>query len=379
MTQKKDTMETKSHCLDIASKRIGPGQTVYIVAEMSANHSQQFEQAVGILQAAKEAGADAIKLQTYTPDTLTINSNKEYFRVGGGTPWDGRSLYDLYGEAYTPWEWQPKLKEIADDLGLDLFSTPFDHTAVDFLEEMGVLAYKIASFEIVDLPLIRRVARTGKPAIMSTGMATLGEIDEAVRAFQEAGGKQLALLKCTSAYPASPENMNLLTIPHLAEAFNLPVGLSDHTTGIAVPAAAVALGACIVEKHLALSRHIPGPDSAFSLEPHEFKEMVEAIRTAEKALGQVHYGVSQEEAKSCVFRRSLFVVEDVKAGESFSAENVRSIRPGHGLHTRHLEEILGRTASRNIQRGTPLAWELVGTQDTSSRNERERNQFRASG
>lgn len=379
MTQKKDTMETKSHCLDIASKRIGPGQTVYIVAEMSANHSQQFEQAVGILQAAKEAGADAIKLQTYTPDTLTINSNKEYFRVGGGTPWDGRSLYDLYGEAYTPWEWQPKLKEIADDLGLDLFSTPFDHTAVDFLEEMGVLAYKIASFEIVDLPLIRRVARTGKPAIMSTGMATLGEIDEAVRAFQEAGGKQLALLKCTSAYPASPENMNLLTIPHLAEAFNLPVGLSDHTTGIAVPAAAVALGACIVEKHLALSRHIPGPDSAFSLEPHEFKEMVEAIRTAEKALGQVHYGVSQEEAKSCVFRRSLFVVEDVKAGESFSAENVRSIRPGHGLHTRHLEEILGRKASRNIQRGTPLAWELVGTQDTSSRNERERNQFRASG
>ena len=379
LTLKKDTMETKSHCLDIASKRIGPGQTVYIVAEMSANHSQQFEQAVGILQAAKEAGADAIKLQTYTPDTLTINSNKEYFRVGGGTPWDGRSLYDLYGEAYTPWEWQPKLKEIADDLGLDLFSTPFDHTAVDFLEEMGVLAYKIASFEIVDLPLIRRVARTGKPAIMSTGMATLGEIDEAVRAFQEAGGKQLALLKCTSAYPASPENMNLLTIPHLAEAFNLPVGLSDHTTGIAVPAAAVALGACIVEKHLALSRHIPGPDSAFSLEPHEFKEMVEAIRRAEKALGQVHYGMSQEEAKSRVFRRSLFVVEDVKAGESFSAENVRSIRPGHGLHTRHLEEILGRKASRNIQRGTPLAWELIDTHDTSARNQRERNRLRASG
>ncbi len=365
--------------LDIAGKRVGAGQGVYIVAEMSANHSQQFEQAVEILKAAKAAGADAIKLQTYTPDTLTINSNKEYFRVGGGTLWDGRTLYDLYSEAYTPWEWQPDLKKIADDLEIDLFSTPFDHAAVDFLEEMGVLVYKIASFEVVDLPLIQRVARTGKPVIMSTGMATLSEIDEAVRAFQAAGGKQLALLKCTSAYPAPPEDMNLFTIPHLAEAFELPVGLSDHTTGIAVAVAAVTLGACIVEKHLALSRQTPGPDSAFSLEPHEFKEMVEAIRTTEKALGRVHYGVSQEEAKSSVFRRSLFVVKDVKAGENFTAENVRSIRPGHGLHTRHLEEILGRTASRNIQRGTPLAWELIGMQDTSSRRERERNQVRVSG
>jgi N-acetylneuraminate synthase len=210
-------------------------------------------------------------------------------------------------------------------------------------------------------------------------MATLSEIDEAVRAFHAAGGQQLALLKCTSAYPAPPGDMNLLTIPHLAEAFELPVGLSDHTTGVAVPVAAVALGACIVEKHFALSRQTPGPDSGFSLEPHEFKEMVQAIRTTEKALGRIHYGVSQEETKSCVFRRSLFVVKDVKAGERFTAENVRSIRPGHGLHTRHLEEILGRTASRNIQRGTPLAWELIGTQDTSLRNERERNQFRASG
>ena len=372
-------METKSRRLDIAGKRVGAGQGVYIVAEMSANHSQQFEQAVEILKAAKAAGADAIKLQTYTPDTLTINSNKEYFRVGGGTLWDGRTLYDLYSEAYTPWEWQPDLKKIADDLEIDLFSTPFDHAAVDFLEEMGVLVYKIASFEVVDLPLIQRVARTGKPVIMSTGMATLSEIDEAVRAFQAAGGKQLALLKCTSAYPAPPEDMNLFTIPHLAEAFELPVGLSDHTTGIAVAVAAVTLGACIVEKHLALSRQTPGPDSAFSLEPHEFKEMVEAIRTTEKALGRVHYGVSQEEAKSSVFRRSLFVVKDVKAGENFTAENVRSIRPGHGLHTRHLEEILGRTASRNIQRGTPLAWELIGMQDTSSRRERERNQVRVSG
>jgi N-acetylneuraminate synthase len=372
-------MENKSRCLDIAGKRVGLGEAVYVVAEMSANHGQRFDQAVAILKAAKAAGADAIKLQTYTPDTLTINSNKKYFQVDGGTLWDGRSLYDLYGEAYTPWEWQPKLKKIADDLELDLFSTPFDHTAVDFLEEMGVMVYKIASFEVVDLPLIRRVARTGKAVIMSTGMATLSEIDEAVRVFEAEGGRQLALLKCTSAYPAPPEDMNLLTIPHLAEAFGLPVGLSDHTTGVAVSVAAVALGACIVEKHFTLSRQTSGPDSAFSLEPHEFRELVEAIRIAEKARGRVHYGVSQEEAKSSAFRRSLFVVKDVKAGENFTAENVRSIRPGHGLHTRHLEEILGCTARRNIQRGTPLAWELVGTRDATTRNERERNQFRASG
>ena len=333
---------------------------MYVIAEMSANHGQSFTQAVKILEAAKQSGADAIKLQTYTPDTLTIDSDKEFFNVRGGNLWDGRRLYDLYREAYTPWEWQPKLKKIAGGLGLDLFSTPFDDTAVIFLEEMEVPAHKIASFEMVDLPLIRRIARTGKAAIMSTGMATLSEIDEAVRAFQEAGGKQLALLKCTSAYPASPKDMNLLTIPHLSEAFNLPVGLSDHTVGIAVPVAAVALGACIVEKHFALSRQIPGPDSAFSLEPQEFKEMVEAIRTAEKALGKVHYGVSQNETASRAFRRSLFVVADIKPGEIFTASNIRSIRPGYGLHTRHFEEILGRSAVRNIERGTPLSWEMVG-------------------
>ena len=227
--------------IEINGRLIGSGYPVYVIAEMSANHGQSFDQAVKILEAAKGSGADALKLQTYTPDTLTINSDKEYFRVGGGTLWDGRNLHDLYTEAYTPWEWQPKLKKIADDLGLDLFSSPFDDTAVDFLEEMGVSAYKVASFEVVDLPLIRRIARTGKAVIMSTGMATLTEIDEAVRAFQEAGGTQLALLKCTSAYPALPEDMNLRTIPHLAEAFNLPVGISDHTLGIAVPVAAVAL------------------------------------------------------------------------------------------------------------------------------------------
>ena len=345
--------------IEINGRRIGPGYPAYIIAEMSANHNQDFNQAVKIIEAAKEAGADAIKLQTYTPDTLTIDYNSEYFQIKG-TLWDGRTLYDLYGEAYMPWEWQPRLKEIANEMGLDLFSTAYDETAVNFLEVMDVPAYKIASFENVDLPLLRRIAQTGKPIIMSTGMATLAEIDEAVRAIREAGGSQLALLKCTSAYPAPPEEMNLRTIPHLAEAFGVPVGLSDHTLSIAVPVAAVALGACIIEKHFTLSRATPSPDSAFSLEPHEFKAMVEAMRTAEKALGTVHYGVSEYEAKSRVFRRSLFVVRDMKAGEVFTEENVRSIRPGYGLHTRHLGEIIGRYASRDINRGIPLTWDLIG-------------------
>jgi pseudaminic acid synthase len=339
----------------IAERQIGAGRPIYIVAEMSANHRQDFEQAVRIVKAAKDAGADAVKLQTYTPDTLTIDSNREHFRISG-TIWKGRNLYDLYGEAYTPWEWQPRLKETANNLGLDLFSSAFDDTAVDFLEEMGVPAYKVASFEIVDLPLIRRIARTGKPMIMSTGMATLAEIDEAVRTAREAGATQIALLKCTSAYPARPEEMNLRTIPHLAQAFGVPVGLSDHTLAIAVPVAAVALGACIVEKHFTLSREIPGPDNAFSLEPHEFQAMVEAIRVAERALGEVRYEVTEREAASRVFRRSLFVVQDVEAGQVFTKDNVRSIRPGYGLHTRYLCEILGCRASRDVLRGTPLSW-----------------------
>ena len=345
--------------IDVGGRRIGPHQSVYIVAEMSANHNQDFEEAVRILHAAKEAGADAVKLQTYTPDTITINCNNDYFCVGKGTLWEGRNLYDLYGEAYTPWDWQPKLKQIANALGLDLFSSPFDNTAVDFLEDMGVPAYKIASFEIVDLPFIRRVAQTGKPIIMSTGMATLAEIDEAVRTIREAGGSQLALLKCTSAYPAPADEMNLRAIPNLAEAFNVPAGLSDHTLGISVPLAAVALEACIVEKHFTLSRSVPGPDSVFSLEPQEFKAMVDAIRTVEKALGKVHYGVSEQEAKSRVFRRSLFVVEDIKAGEVFTERNLRSIRPGYGLLPRHLPEVMGKRAARAIARGTPMSWDLI--------------------
>ncbi|HHV53125.1 MAG TPA: pseudaminic acid synthase, partial [Synergistaceae bacterium] len=315
----------------VNSRNIAPGQPTYIVAELSANHNQSFDQAVGIIRAAKQAGADAVKLQTYTPDTITIKSDSSLFRHGSGSLWAGKTLYELYSEAYMPWEWQPKLKEIANDLGLDLFSTAFDPTAVDFLEEMGVPVHKVASFEIVDIPLIEKMARTGKPLIISTGMATLAEIDEAVSAAKGAGASQIALLKCNSAYPAPFEEMNLCTIPHMAEGFGLPVGLSDHTLGIAAPVAAVTLGACIIEKHFTLSRDFPGPDSAFSIEPRELKAMVEAVRAAEKTLGKVYYGVSEKEAKSRVFRRSLFVVKDVKAGEVFTEDNVRSIRPGHGL------------------------------------------------
>ncbi len=345
--------------LTLGARRIGPGQPTYLIAELSANHGQSFETAVRLVRAAKDAGADAVKLQTYTADTLTIRSDRPEFRVGGGTLWDGRTLHDLYGEAYTPWEWQPKLKALADELGLDLFSTPFDPSAVDFLERMNVPAYKVASFEVIDLPLVETVARTGKPMIISTGMATLEEIDEAVAAARRAGADGIALLKCTSAYPAAPEEMNLRTIPHLAETFDVPAGLSDHTLGIAVPVAAVALGACVIEKHFTLSRAEPGPDSAFSLEPHEFKAMADAVRVAEKAVGTVHYGLSGKDESSRAFRRSLFVVADVKADEPLTAENVRSIRPGHGLPPKFLPEVLGRRAARNLERGTPLSWKDV--------------------
>jgi len=345
--------------IEINERRIGPGCPLYIVAEMSANHCQDFDLAVKIIRIAKEAGADAVKIQTYTPDTLTIDCDNDHFRIKG-TLWNGRTLHDLYGEAYTPWDWQPRLKEIANKMGLDLFSTAFDETSVEFLESMDVPAYKVASFENGDLPLLRRIARTGKPAIISTGMATLAEIDEAVRTFREAGGRGLALLKCTSAYPASPEGMNLRTIPHLMDTFGVPAGISDHTLDLSVPVAAVSLGACIIEKHLALSRSMPGPDSAFSLEPHEFSAMISAARTAQKALGTVFYGPTDAESASRVFRRSLFVVQDMKEGGRFTPDNVRSIRPGNGLHTRYLKNVLGRRAVRDIKRGTPLSWDIVG-------------------
>lgn len=346
--------------IEINNRRIGQGRPAYIVAEMSANHNQDYSRAMRIVQAAKEAGADAIKLQTYTPDTLTIDCDRDCFRIKG-TLWEGKNLHDLYREAFTPWDWQPRLKELADRLGLDFFSTPFDPTAVDFLEEMGVGVHKIASFELVDLPLLRKVGATGKPVIMSTGMATLAEIDEAVSTLRQAGTRELALLKCVSAYPAPAEAMNLRTIPHLAEAFGVVAGLSDHTLGISVPVAAVSLGAAIVEKHFTLSRDLPGPDSAFSLEPQEFGEMVAAIRQAEKALGQVSYQLSDKEKASRAFRRSLFVVRDMKAGELFTADNVRSIRPADGLHTRYWKRVIGSRAGKDISRGTPLSWDLVGT------------------
>ena len=353
-------MESKdAHYIEIGGRRIGPGYPTYIVAEMSANHNQDYDQAVKILKAAKNAGADAVKLQTYTADTLTIDCDNEYFQIKG-TLWDGRTLHGLYSEAFMPWEWQPKLKVVADELGIDLFSAPFDSTAVEFLEAMDVPAFKVASFENVDIPLIRQMALTGKPIIMSTGMASLSEIDEAVATVRQAGGQNLALLKCTSAYPAPPEEMNLRSIKHLAEAFQVPSGLSDHTLGTAVPIAAVALGACIVEKHFTLSRDVPGPDSEFSLEPDELKHLINSVRIVEKAIGKVQFGVGEHESLSLGFRRSLFVVEDVASGGIFTSENVRSIRPGYGLHTRHIDDVIGRRAAKDVQRGTPLSWDLIG-------------------
>lgn len=345
--------------ITINGRRIGPGEPTYIIAEMSANHNQDFDVAVQIVKAAATAGADAVKFQTYTADTLTIDADTDYFQIEGTALWDGQSLHALYAEASMPWEWHEALKAKALDLGLDWFSTPYDASAVDFLEKLDMPVYKVASFENGDLPLLRRIAQTGKPVIMSTGMADLAQIDESVRTLRAAGCEQLALLKCTSAYPAPPDAMHLRTIPHLAETFGVVSGLSDHTLGIAAPVASVALGACIIEKHFTLSRDIPSADSAFSLEPAEFKAMVEAVRTAEQALGRVHYGVTEGEQSSAKFRRSLFVVQDMRAGEPFTTENVRAIRPGYGLHTRYLDEIIGRNARVDIKRGTPLSWELV--------------------
>jgi pseudaminic acid synthase len=332
---------------------------VIVVAELSANHNQDIEEAIRLIHEAKDVGADAVKIQTYTPDTITIDCNSELFRIRGGTIWDGRTLYDLYKEAYTPWEWHPILKETADNLGIALFSTPFDLTAVDFLETQGVPVYKIASLELVDIPLLRYVASKHKPVILSTGASTLAEIDEAVKTLRENGAKEIALLKCTSAYPAPPDEINLSTIPHMAAMYNTVVGLSDHTLGTAVPAAAVALGARIIEKHFTLSRSTPGPDSKFSLEPDEFRVMIKAIREAEKAVGEISYEISEHEKAGAAFKRSLFVVMDIKKGEPFSRDNVRSIRPGNGMHTRYFFEVIERIAAKDIKAGTPLKWDLI--------------------
>ena len=349
---------------EVGGRVIGPNAPPYIVAEMSANHLRDFERAVSLVHAAAEVGADAVKLQTYTPESMTIDCDNDYFRIRG-TPWDGRQLYDLYREAQTPWGWYDRLRPVADGLGIQLFSTAFDETAVDYLERSGAPVYKISSFELVDLPLLKRVARTQKPVILSTGMGSLVEIREAVDTLRAAGCHDLALLKCTSAYPAPASEMNLRAIPHLADTFGVPVGVSDHTLEPAVPVAAVALGACILEKHLTLSRSEPGPDTAFSLEPEEFKHVVQAVHTTAQALGTVYDGPTEREASSLVFRRSLFVVQDMRAGDAFTLENVRCIRPGHGLPPRFLDEVVGRVAARPVARGTPLSCALMVPSDSA--------------
>jgi len=344
--------------IQISGRRIGARHPCYIVAELSANHGQSLERALEIIRVARDAGADAIKLQTYTADTLTIDCRGPEFMVGEGSLWAGKNLYDLYAEAHTPWEWQPELKSEAESLGLHCFSTPFDDTAVEFLENMNVPAHKIASFELVDTQLLKKVASTGKPVIMSTGMASVNEIAEAVDTLRSGGCNELALLKCTSAYPSLPEEMNLRTIQDMSERFGVPVGLSDHTVGVAVPVAAVALGACIIEKHLTLRRSDGGLDAGFSLEPEEFRSMVEAVRVAEKALGSINYDISEREQASRTLRRSLFVVKNMKAGDQVTKDNIRSIRPGHGLSPKHLQEIVGKTLTADTPKGTPVSWDL---------------------
>jgi pseudaminic acid synthase len=341
----------------IEGREVGPGCPTYVIAEISANHNQSISQALDLITLAKESGADAVKIQTYTPDTITLDCDNVHFRIGEGSLWEGKNLYQLYGEAYTPWEWHPELFAHAKKTGITLFSSPFDETAVDLLENLDAPAYKIASFELVHLPLIRRVARTGKAIIMSTGMGSLREIAEAVDAAREAGCRELALLKCTSAYPAPPDEANLRRIPHMADAFGVPTGLSDHTMGSAVAVASVCIGGCIIEKHFTKSRAVAGPDSAFSMEPAEFKAMVQDVRTAEKALGQISYELTHKEESSRAFRRSIFVTKDIAAGAAITSENIRIIRPGYGLAPKHLESVLGRKATKALKRGEPLQWE----------------------
>lgn len=344
----------------IEGYRIGVDFPTFFIAEMSGNHKHEYDRAVELIKTAKRAGANAVKMQTYTADTITIKCDNEHFRIKDGV-WTGRTLHDLYQEAHTPWEWQPKLKRLGDELGIEVFSTPFDPTAVDFLEkEVGVNLYKIASFEVVDIPLLEKVAATGKPVIMSTGMASLAEIDLAVRTLREHGCPDVALLRCVSAYPASPDQMNLATIPHLAQAFDCVSGLSDHSLSPAVAISAVTLGARIIEKHFALSRNDGGPDSIFSLEPNELEQTIQLIRETEVAIGRVSYGAGLAEQGNVAFRKSLFVVKDVKKGEIFTEDNVRVIRPGMGLSPKSRAQILGRCASLDIRRGSPLTWAMIG-------------------
>lgn len=338
---------------------ISADSPAYIIAEMSGNHNMDFNRAVRIMEAAKESGADAIKIQTYTADTITLNCDSPYFQITQGTLWDGRTLHKLYEEAYTPWEWQPKLKEIANEMGLDFFSSPFDGTSVDFLEEMNVPAYKIASFEITDIPLIKKIASLGKPVIISTGIAKLSDIELALETCRQAGNEDVILLKCCSAYPTPYEDINLRTMVSMAETFNCLTGLSDHTMGSTVAGASVALGGRVVEKHLTLSRAEGGVDSAFSMEPGEFKKMVDDIRIIEKALGKVTYDLTDKQLAEREHCRSLFIAKDMKAGEIFTAENLRSVRPGFGLHTKYYEEILGKKVKKDVALGMPMSWDLI--------------------
>jgi pseudaminic acid synthase len=347
--------------ITIGNYKIGAGQAPFIIAEMSGNHNHSLERALAIVEAAAKSGAHALKIQTYTPDTMTLDLDEREFQISDpNSLWAGTSLYKLYGQAYTPWEWHQPIFERARELGLVAFSTPFDDTSVDLLESLDVPCYKIASFENTDLPLIRRVAAIGKPLIISTGMASIAELDDTVRAAREAGCKDLILLKCTSTYPAIASNTNILTIPHMRELFRCEVGLSDHTMGVGVSVASVALGATVIEKHFTLNRADGGVDSTFSMEPIEMTDLVKETERAWQALGQVSYGATEAEKKSLVFRRSLYVVQNLKAGDALTKENVRAIRPGLGIQTKYLEVVLGKRVNRNVYRGTAVTWELLG-------------------
>ncbi len=347
--------------LTIQNRKIGPDQPPFIIAEMSGNHNQSLERALEIVEVAAKSGAHALKIQTYTPDTMTLDLDEREFHISDpNNLWTGNSLYKLYGDAFTPWEWHKPIIERANKLGIIPFSSPFDDTAVDLLESLNVPCYKIASFENTDLPLIRRVAATGKPLIISTGMASLAELDESVRAARESGCKDLVLLKCTSTYPATPGNTNIRTIPHMRELFGCEVGLSDHTMGNGVAVASVALGATVIEKHFTLSRADGGVDSAFSMEPHELEDLVASTECAWQALGKVSYGPSEPEKKSLQYRRSLYISEDISAGQVLSSENVRAIRPGLGLPTKYLDVFIGKKVVRDIKRGTALSWDMIG-------------------